>query len=173
MQNHVKMKGVSFLTDETHHRRYVQLDLEEVAGIGEDELEDLLDAIIAEARKNVQSAMGGQKTVLEVPIKFHKNSYLNSFDDFWKLQALFKKEELKKVLNSFSGEISNAFIEAIFKTGNLKIFTDDNKKYLFAYTSPAFSKKYGELTPINALAALKQYGIDKLEQASEKGHIKI
>lgn len=46
------MKGVSFLTDETHHKRYVQLDLEEVANIGDNELEDLLDAIIAEARKN-------------------------------------------------------------------------------------------------------------------------
>ena len=46
------MKGVSFLVDETHHKRYVQLDLEEVAGIGENELEDLMDVIIAEARKN-------------------------------------------------------------------------------------------------------------------------
>ena len=45
------MKGVSFLTDETHHKRYVQLDLEEVANIGDNELEDLFDAIIAESRK--------------------------------------------------------------------------------------------------------------------------
>ena len=46
------MKGVSFLTDETHHKRYVQLDLEEVANTGDSELEDLFDAIIAEARKH-------------------------------------------------------------------------------------------------------------------------
>ena len=46
------MKGVSFLMDETHHRRYVQLDLAEVAIIGESELEDLMDTIIAEARKS-------------------------------------------------------------------------------------------------------------------------
>ena len=46
------MKGVSFLADETHHKRYVQLDLEEVANIGESELEDLFDSIITEARKN-------------------------------------------------------------------------------------------------------------------------
>ncbi len=45
------MKGVSFLTDETHHKRYVQLDLEEVANIGDNELEDLFDVIIAESRK--------------------------------------------------------------------------------------------------------------------------
>lgn len=46
------MKGVSFLTDETHHKRYVQLDLDEVVNINEEELEDLMDVIIAEARKN-------------------------------------------------------------------------------------------------------------------------
>ncbi|MES2703078.1 MAG: hypothetical protein V4649_10585 [Bacteroidota bacterium] len=46
------MKGVSFITDETHHKRYVQLDLEEVATINDAQLEDLLDVIIAEARKN-------------------------------------------------------------------------------------------------------------------------
>ncbi len=46
------MKGVSFLTDETHHKRYVQLDLDEVGHINDAELEDLMDVIIAEARKN-------------------------------------------------------------------------------------------------------------------------
>ncbi len=46
------MNGVSFLTDETHHKRYVQLDLEEVGHISQIELEDLFDVIIAESRKN-------------------------------------------------------------------------------------------------------------------------
>jgi len=46
------MKGVSFLTDETHHKRYAQLDLDEVININDSELEDLMDVIIAEARKN-------------------------------------------------------------------------------------------------------------------------
>ena len=46
------MKGVSFLTDETHHKRYVQLDLEEVANSDHNALEDLFDIIIAESRKN-------------------------------------------------------------------------------------------------------------------------
>ncbi len=46
------MKGVSFLTDETHHKRYVQLDLDEVGNIDGSGLEDLMDVIIAEARKN-------------------------------------------------------------------------------------------------------------------------
>jgi len=46
------MEGVSFLTDETHHKRYVQLDLDAVVNINDTELEDLMDVIIAEARRN-------------------------------------------------------------------------------------------------------------------------
>lgn len=46
------MQALTFITDETHQRRYVQIDLAEVAEIDEESLEDLVDIIIAEARKN-------------------------------------------------------------------------------------------------------------------------
>ena len=46
------MKGVSYLVDETHHKRYAQLNLEIIANSDEQELEDLFDGIVAEARKN-------------------------------------------------------------------------------------------------------------------------
>jgi hypothetical protein len=45
------MKGVTFITDETNNKRYVQLDIKEVAKNPE-MFEDLLDIIVAEARKN-------------------------------------------------------------------------------------------------------------------------
>ena len=45
------MKGVSFLTDETHNKRLVQLDLNELSAISESDLEDLFDVSLAEARK--------------------------------------------------------------------------------------------------------------------------
>ena len=46
------MNGVTFITDETHSKRYVQLDLDEVAKIGTAELEDIFDIIVAESRRN-------------------------------------------------------------------------------------------------------------------------
>lgn len=46
------MKGVSFLTDETKHKRYAQLDLDVIANFDDNELEDILDIIVAEARKD-------------------------------------------------------------------------------------------------------------------------
>ena len=49
------MKGVSFVTDETHNRRYAQIDLNGIAKYDRDALEDLLDVILAEARKDEKS----------------------------------------------------------------------------------------------------------------------
>jgi len=46
------MKGVSFVTDETHKRRYAQIDLKGIAQYDNEALEDLFDMIVAEARKN-------------------------------------------------------------------------------------------------------------------------
>lgn len=45
------MKGVTFITDETHKKRFVQIDLEHLEKY-QNEIEDLLDVIIAESRRN-------------------------------------------------------------------------------------------------------------------------
>ena len=45
------MAPLTFITDETHNRRYVQIDLAEVANIDDEQLEDIMDVIVAEARK--------------------------------------------------------------------------------------------------------------------------
>lgn len=49
------MKGVSFINDETHKRRYAQIDLKGIAGYDSEALEDLMDIIIVEARKGEKS----------------------------------------------------------------------------------------------------------------------
>ena len=42
---------VTFITDEKH-KRYAQIDLAEVAEIDDEQFEDIMDTIIAEARKD-------------------------------------------------------------------------------------------------------------------------
>jgi hypothetical protein len=49
------MKGVSFVTDETRKRRYAQIDLKGIAKYDDAAMEDLMDIIIAEARKDEKS----------------------------------------------------------------------------------------------------------------------
>ncbi len=45
-----KLKGVRLLTDETDHRRYVQIDLKTLASEPE-AVEEYLDGLIAESRR--------------------------------------------------------------------------------------------------------------------------
>lgn len=45
------MPNLSFITDETHNCRYVQIDLAEVAEIDDEQLGEIMDIIIADARK--------------------------------------------------------------------------------------------------------------------------
>lgn len=44
------MKGVTFITDETHKKRFVQIDLKAL-GEYDNRMEDLFDVIMAESRK--------------------------------------------------------------------------------------------------------------------------
>ncbi len=45
------MKGVTFITDETRKKRFVQIELEAIEKYEED-VHDLIDAIIAESRRD-------------------------------------------------------------------------------------------------------------------------
>ncbi len=45
------MDAITILKDETHNRKLIQIDLEEISN-NEELLEDLFDIIISESRKN-------------------------------------------------------------------------------------------------------------------------
>jgi len=64
------MKGVSFITDETRKKRYAQIDLKGIAGFDNEMLEDLMDIIIAEARKDEKGIPW--ETVKAELVKEHK-----------------------------------------------------------------------------------------------------
>ena len=49
------MKGVSFVTNETSKKRYAQIDLKGISQYDDDAMEDLMDMLIAEARKDEKS----------------------------------------------------------------------------------------------------------------------
>ncbi|HTA84173.1 MAG TPA: hypothetical protein VK783_14610 [Bacteroidia bacterium] len=48
------MKGITFIKDETHNKRLVQIDLNTLEKY-EEKMEDLFDVIIAESRKDEES----------------------------------------------------------------------------------------------------------------------
>lgn len=127
----------------------------------------------AELKQQTRDKKEEPQKLFDIPVQFYTNSYLNSLSEFWKIKSLFKKEDIISMLQSFAGEISDPSIEKLFAKQSLQFFIDTKEKNLFSYTSTLFTKKYGDLTPVNALTALKEYGIDKLEQASEKGFTRL
>lgn len=46
------MEGILYLTDENNKRKFVQIDLEKYGG---EYLQDLIDGLVAESRKNEES----------------------------------------------------------------------------------------------------------------------
>ena len=46
------MKNIAFVTDKTSKTRYAQINLDKVAKYTDEELEDLMDVLVAEARKD-------------------------------------------------------------------------------------------------------------------------
>ena len=51
VKTNITMKGITFITDETHKKRLVQIELDTIEKY-EERLEDLFDIILAEARKD-------------------------------------------------------------------------------------------------------------------------
>ena len=49
------MEGVTIIKDETHNKRYIQIELETAAQMSTEEIEDLFDAAIAESRKGEET----------------------------------------------------------------------------------------------------------------------
>ncbi len=46
------MEGILYLTDENNKKRFIQIDIEKY---GDEFLEDLIDGLVAESRKNEES----------------------------------------------------------------------------------------------------------------------
>ncbi len=54
------MNSLTFITDETHHRRYAQIDLEEIADAGTEKLEEIFDILIAEVHHKEEKTSDSQ-----------------------------------------------------------------------------------------------------------------
>jgi len=147
--------------------------LEKDKGLGNFFVSQMFHWYNTELKQQARNKKEEDVKILDIIVNFQKNSYINSVKEFWKIESMFKKDEIINLLQTNAGEISNTTIEKLFSKDTLKFFIDQNEKTLFSAISTVFTKKYGELTPVTALTALKDYGIDKLEQASEKGFTRI
>lgn len=95
-------------------------------------------------------------------------------DDFWLLRALIGSEhivqELKKQDTNVIDELS---IQKMFEQSAFKFYIDKGKSILSASNNQLVATKLGELKELHMIEALNTFGIDKLEEAREKGFTTI
>lgn len=68
------MKGISIIHDTTNNKRYVQIDIETMEE-HQEEIEDLIDVIIAESRKN-DERIPLEDVIKELEEKGNLNKYV-------------------------------------------------------------------------------------------------
>jgi hypothetical protein len=99
--------------------------------------------------------------------------YLIDSDDFWKIKSLLGDEMLINYLTKISNEFTETSIEKLFADSKRSYFIDAGKNILSSSKSELLQSGYGELIQLTPLDALKMFGVDKLEEAKERGYTEI
>ena len=100
------------------------------------------------------------------------SKYVVDEDDFWKLQFLLGSENLKNLIKK-TGTVNEETIITFFTQSNYKFFIDEHKKVLSSSANQLLESYLGKLTGLSMIDALKSVGIDKMEEAKEKGYTDI
>lgn len=108
---------------------------------------------------------------LEIEIKPSK--YLIDSRDFWKIKSLIGTPFLINYVNNESKVLNEDSIEKLFEESHIRFFMDKRKNILSSSESELLETGFGKLIELPPLEALRLFGIDKLEEAKEKGYTEI
>lgn len=100
------------------------------------------------------------------------SKYVVDFDDFWKLRFLLGKEFLREFISK-EKVIDEGQILNLFSLSRYKFFINRNKTILSSSKSELLESFAGELMELSMIDTLKAVGIDKMEEAKEKGYTEI
>jgi hypothetical protein len=104
-------------------------------------------------------------------IEFEKG-YLETHEDLWMLNALVGSQAVMESLKQ-TKQIDDTFVENLMAKCRIEFHTNERHTYLFSTRSELLEFDFGPLLPVKPLNALKAYGLQKLEDASEKMYTKI
>lgn len=100
------------------------------------------------------------------------SKYIVGEDDFWKLEFLLGSDYLKNLIIK-TGVVNEETVLTLFSQSNYKFFIDKHKKILSSSANELLEAYLGKLTELSMIDALKSVGIDKMEEAKEKGYTDI
>lgn len=144
----------------------------------EDKIKSISDTVARNFPKNkIRSSSRKRNTSLVFQnklIKIEQNRFLKEPKQFWLLISLFGEEYIAKKANRQKRlVIDDQNIMKFFEEAEFKFYVDKGGKFLFSNRNELFEMDFGELDELTALEALKKFGLENLENAKEKGYIKI
>ena len=116
----------------------------------------------------------GETTVwadLEITIKPSK--FIIDSEEFWKLLSILGAKPIKEFIVNESNIIDEDSILELFKKSDKKYFIDSGKNILSSSNNSFLKSGYGELTSISSTDAVTIFGVDKVEEAIERGYTEI
>jgi len=100
--------------------------------------------------------------------------YIIDSQDFWLLRALIGSDNILSILKEIQSNIIDEIsIHLMFEKSSFKFFIDKQNSILSASNNQLVASKLGELDELTMSEALSIFGIEKLEEAREKGFTTI
>lgn len=104
-------------------------------------------------------------------IEFEKG-YLETHKDLWWLEALVGSQTVMQQLKK-NKHINDQFIEEMIKKCRGMFYLNERQDILFSTTNELLEFDFGTLVPLKPLETLQRFGLQKMEEASEKLYVKI
>jgi hypothetical protein len=116
----------------------------------------------------------GETTVwadFEITIKPSK--FIIDSEEFWKLLSILGTQPVKDFIQYESKILDEDAIFELFKKSDKKYFIDSGKNILSSTNSSFLKSGYGDLLSISSVEAVNIFGVDKVEEAIERGYTEI
>lgn len=162
-----KIDKIPELLDEDRFQKFRKQERYEIRSKGSDYD---TDAIMKRIMDKFES---GEEVVWEnISIKIIPSRYLIDHEEFWKIKSIVGASNLYSFAKKINVFDENS-IETLFKEMMDLFFIDSKKNILSSFESEILNAGYGKMQKISAIEALQAFGIDKLEEAKEKGYTEI
>lgn len=97
-----------------------------------------------------------------------KSKYINA-SEFWLLRSIIGSINIIKTMNeNHTNVIDDTLIEKMMENSNVKFYVNKENSILAAVNSQLIESSCGKLIEVNAINALKLYGIKKMEESRER-----
>lgn len=164
-----KFDKISETLDEQKFQGYREANRYEVLSKSDDKHSDRIIETILQKFQDGEVVKWNQMDLTIKPSKFIIDS-----EDFWLLRALMGSENIIKFLNEEkTSVIDEGSIQKMFEQSTFKFFIDKHKSILSASNNQLVASKLGNLTELSIAEAVNIFGIEKLEEAREKGFTTI